>query len=187
MALRRTGFKNKRKPFKRKVRPKKKVTDKNKALAEEYGVQMTYWRYKGRKGIYWNLISQYIRKRDLKNWGRCISCDGVFTKVSQVQAGHYAPAGNCGFRLLFDERNINAECPKCNNPKFSPGKLIQYRANLVKRYGEDWVKQLDSEYTHKEMMKEYSQGEYDIKIKELQDKIKELDEENNQEHTGDKG
>lgn len=169
----------KRGQFKRKTpssKARKSKKDKDKELANEYGVRMTYWRYKGRKGIYWSLFSEYIRKRDLLNWGRCISCDSPFEAIKQVQAGHYAPAGNCGFKLLFDERNVHAECPKCNNPHFSPGKLIQYRQNLVKRYGEDWVKQLDEDYTHKTIMKEWTQREYDKEIKKLKSKIKELDE-----------
>lgn len=166
-------------PFKRKrnSQAKRKQTLKNKELAKEYGVYIRYWRYKGRKGIYWSLLSEYIRKRDLLNFGTCISCGKEFNDIKQVQAGHYAPAGNCGFALLFDERNINAECPSCNNPVFSSGKLIPYRANLVKRYGEDYVKKLDEEYSNKEVTKEWSQGEYDKKIKELQGKIEKLNEE----------
>lgn len=162
--LRRSGFKKRR-------------GSKDNELAKKYGVKMTYWRYKGRKGIYWALFSEYVRKRDLINHGSCISCGNPYTEIKQVQAGHYAPAGNCGFKLLFDDRNVHAECPKCNNPHFSPGKLIQYRQNLVKRYGEEWVKQLDDEYTNKEIFKEWGQREYDKKIKELQNKIKLLDEE----------
>jgi DNA-directed RNA polymerase subunit RPC12/RpoP len=170
MALRRT-------PLKRKKSNKKAQTERNKKLATEYGMKLKYWRYNGRKGIYWALLSEFVRKRDLNKFGECISCGNPFTDIKQVQAGHYAPAGNCGFKLLFDLRNVNAECPKCNNPLFSPGKLIQYRANLVKRYGERWVKKLDKDYTQKEVMKEWTQLEYDKEIKKLQRKIKKLDEE----------
>ncbi len=160
----------------RRTKWKKGATAKDKALAEEYGVKLTYWRYKGRKGIYWHLVSQYIRKRDFYKYGTCISCGKKFDKWEQSQAGHYAPAGNCGFALLFDERNINGECAACNNPVFSSGKLIPYRANLVKRYGERHVKKLDKEYSEKVTMKEWSQGEYDKEIKKLIRKIKKLDE-----------
>lgn len=160
----------------------KKKNDKDKELAKEYGVTLSYWRYKGRKGIYWSLLSEYIRKRDLLEYGTCISCGNPFDEVKQVQAGHYAPAGNCGFALLFDERNVHAECPRCNNPRISPGKLIQYRANLVNRYGEAWVKELDDAYTKKKTTKEWSQREYHTEILKLQKKIKKLDEQINKKH-----
>lgn len=166
-----------KKRSKKAAETRKAKLDKNKALAKEYGVKMSYWRYDGRKGIYWSLVSEYVRKRDMLLYGACISCGNPFTEVKEVQAGHYAPAGNCGFGLLFDLDNIHAECPRCNNPHISPGKLIQYRTNLVKRYGEDWVKKLDERYNKKVMMKEWYAAEYHEKILEMQEKIKSLDEE----------
>jgi DNA-directed RNA polymerase subunit RPC12/RpoP len=153
---------------------KKNTSEKDTALAEEYGVKMTYWRYKGRKGIYWSLLSEYVRRRDYMTYGTCISCGRKFTSWRESQAGHYAPAGNCGFALLFDKRNINGECAPCNNPVFSSGKLIPYRANLVKRYGEKAVKKLDEEYRVKKTMKEWTQGEYHEEILKLQEEIKKL-------------
>ena len=174
MALKRTGFKRKRKT-KKQLDAKKAKENKNKELAKEYGVTMTYWRYVGRKGVYWSLLSQYIRRRDFAKYGTCISCNKEFNHWKDSQAGHYAPAGNCGFSLLFDKRNINAECPRCNNPTWSPGKLIPYRQNLVERYGEKHVKKLDDEYKIKSMMKEWTQKEYDKEIKKLQKEINKLD------------
>ena len=152
----------------------KKKLDKKKQLEQEYGVKLSYWRYVGRKGVYWFLLSRYIRIRDFKKFGTCISCGKKFARWEDAQAGHYAPAGDCGFNLLFDKRNINAECPPCNNPRFSPGKLIPYRTNLVERYGEAYVQEVDELYRSKQTTKEWSQLEYDIKIKELQEEIKEL-------------
>ena len=153
-----------------------KKKEKEKELEEEYGVKPSYYRYVGRKGIYWYLLSMLIRQRDFNKYGTCISCGKQFNTWKDSQAGHYAPAGNCGFALLFDERNINAECPSCNNPRFSPGKLIPYRANLVKRYGEKFVKKLDADYAAKVMMKEWTQREYDLHIKELQERLKEFED-----------
>lgn len=153
---------------------KKKNNDKNKELAEQYGVKMTYWRYAGLKGIYWNLLSQYVRRRDFEKYGTCISCGKLFGDWHDAQGGHYAPAGNCGFSLLFDPKNIHAECPSCNNPRISPGKLITYRANLVKRYGEAWVKKLDARYYSKVMMKEWTQREYNEEILKLQKKLQKM-------------
>jgi cytochrome c553 len=168
---------------------KKGTTAKDKELAEQYGEKLTYWRYKGLKGIYWSLISKYVRLRDFINYGTCISCGRAFSKWNEAQAGHYAPAGNCGFALLFDKKNINAECASCNNPRFSPGKLIPYRSNLVKRYGEEYVKALDDAYARKVMMKEYTKKEYETEILKLQEEIKELEtlNETNSKHIRGKG
>lgn len=164
--MKRTGFKRKK--------GKKKDNSKDKELAAHYGAEMKYWRYKGLKGIYWHFLSIFIRKRDFHKYGTCISCGKEFRDWRDSQAGHYAPAGNCGFALLFDPRNINAECASCNNPRFSPGKLIPYRANLVRRYGEKHVKKLDDEYAKKKITKEWTKLEYDKEIRKLIGQIKKI-------------
>ena len=174
MALKRGKWKRKSKSKEASAKDKAK----NQALIDEYGVKPSYWRYKGRKGIYWNLMSEFVRKRDFYKYGTCISCGGDFNKWQDSQAGHYAPAGNCGFSLVFDPRNINGECAKCNNPTWSPGKLIPYRDNLVKRHGKKMVEKLDQEYFHKEVMKEWTQKEYHTEILKLKRKIKALDKKN---------
>ena len=170
--MKRTGFKKKR-------RDNTIRNQKRRKLEEEYGIKISYWRYEGRKGVYWNLVSKYVRIRDFHKFGTCISCGKPFRKWEESQAGHYAPAQNCGFGLLFDLDNIHGECPSCNNPVFSSGKLIPYRSNLVNRYGERWVKKLDKKYEdrHKETTKEWTQKEYDKEIKKLQKKIKKLENE----------
>ena len=169
-ALKRVGKNSK------KVAQKKK--DKKKELEELYGVKLNYWRYVGRKGVYWSLLSKYVRLRDFELYGTCISCGREFGRWNDAQAGHYAPAHDCGFELLFDKRNINAECASCNNPFISPGKLIKYRSNLVKRYGEEYVAEIDELYSarQKGAGKAWTQHEYDTKIKELQEEIKQLED-----------
>lgn len=162
--------------IKRKPKNNSKKRDKEKILEEEYGVKPTYWRYQGRKGIYWYLLSMYVRIRDFKKYGTCISCGKTFNTWKDSQAGHYAPAQNCGFGLLFDKNNVHGECPKCNNPVFSGGKLIPYRANLVKRYGEEFVHALDERYRLKPTTKEWTQREYDTQIRKLQAELQELNE-----------
>lgn len=166
----------KRSWIKRKPKNNTKKREKEKLLEEQYGVKPTYYRYAGKKGIYWYLLSMYVRMRDFNKYGTCISCGKPFNTWKDSQAGHYAPAQNCGFDLLFDKMNIHGECPKCNNPVFSGGKLIPYRANLVIRYGEDFVKELDARYAAKKTMKEWTSKEYDIEIRKLQDDIETLNE-----------
>jgi hypothetical protein len=67
-------------------------------------------RYKGLKGKYWTYFSEYVRRRDFIQFGRCISCGNPVSDWRQFDAGHFIAAGGGGFALLFDERNVNGEC-----------------------------------------------------------------------------
>lgn len=79
-------------------------------------------------------FNRWIRERD-KDKG-CISCGGPVD-----HAGHYLSQGHhSAFR--FNELNVNAQCCRCNT--FLHGNLINYRAGLVKRYGENKVLMLES-------------------------------------------
>jgi len=84
------------------------------------------------KGIYWYWFSRYIRERDVMRWGVCISCGKPITFES-CDAGHFVPANGCGRDLLFDERNVNAECSRCN--AWDEMHLIGYAKGLDFRYG----------------------------------------------------
>lgn len=94
----------------------------------------TWLRYKQppEKGIYWYYFALSIRQRDIEKYGRCISCDRPIT-LENCDAGHFMPAANCGRDLLFDERNVNAECSSCN--AFDETHLLGYAEGLDRRYG----------------------------------------------------
>jgi hypothetical protein len=72
----------------------------------------------------WKIFSQYIRNRDRNI---CISCGQMGN-----HAGHFASKGS-GHRLLFDERNVNCQCAKCNT--FLHGNLWEYGKALDRKYG----------------------------------------------------
>lgn len=95
------------------------------------------------KGIAWYYIARYVRERDAREYGTCISC-GTAKGFSELQAGHYAPAGNCGPDLLLDPRNINGECGRCN--AFDEGHLIGYEAGYIHRYGQAAMDELKARY-----------------------------------------
>lgn len=95
------------------------------------------------KGIAWYWFSMFIRKRDELNWHACISC-GKPKKANEMDAGHFAPASNCGNDLLMDETNVNGECGKCN--AWDDGHLIRYEINLDKRHGEGTAAALKDRY-----------------------------------------
>lgn len=80
------------------------------------------------------VFNQFIRLRDQGKG--CISCSS--NKVEH--ASHYFSVGQYS-ALRFNEMNVQGSCAKCNT--FLHGNLIHYRQGLVKRYGEDKVKQLE--------------------------------------------
>ena len=80
-----------------------------------------------------DIFNKWIRNRDKEE--RCISCNGPVE-----QAGHYFSSGHYS-ALTFDEMNVNGQDIRCN--MFLSGNLIHYRQGLVKKYGEDAVKELE--------------------------------------------
>lgn len=121
----------------------------------------------------WSAISLYVVARDEKKFGGiCIAC-GMKKKL---QAGHYAPAMNCGFALLFDENNIHGECEYDNG--FNEGHLIGYKNGLEKRYGKKFVADLEERYNDSrykgKVTKEYTKQEYINKILEILEEYRTL-------------
>ena len=124
-------------------------------------------RYVGIKGKLWKVFAEFIRKRDYKKYATCITC-GQRKSYTELQAGHYLAAGNCGFSLLFDEENVNGECSYDN--AFNKNHQVEYRKNLIRRIGEDRVELLDKRYKDShyggKITKEWTKKEYQAKIEE---------------------
>ena len=147
-------------------KPQTKKRKKVKALWASYGLTVPkYRRYSGRKGIYWNLFSKYIRNRDYENFeGLCMTCL-KYVEKGDDQCGHLFPARDCGFLLLFHEKNNHLQHSKCNNPRFTPSAGIHNSINIEKRYGTGTIAELAAIKLFKG--KEWSQKEYDTRIKLL--------------------
>lgn len=151
---------------------KKKTSKKD--LLRQWGLpekfQWHHLRYKNpyQKGVLWFFTSLHVRQRDVEKWGTCISCDRPIT-VETADCGHFAPASSCGRDLLFDLKNLSAECSRCN--AWDEGHLIGYRKGLVKRYGEAFVKDLEDRYlAYKESktpVKDFTAKEYELLITNL--------------------
>lgn len=130
-------------------------------------------KYKER-GLPWLLnkcqqvVNEYIRLRDLDK--PCISC----CKPTQYkQAGHYYSVGEHP-GLRFWPFNINGECVRCNY--YSGDHLIKYRKNLVLKYGEERVKELDDKAQYyKRYGKKWDRSEVIEIIIIFKDKIKKLE------------
>ena len=83
------------------------------------------------------VFNAFIRERDSELG--CISCGG-----SVDHAGHYFSQGSHS-ALRFNESNVHGQCVGCNTYKH--GNLIYYRLGLVKRFGEETVRALESAAT----------------------------------------
>ena len=142
-----------KKPAGAKNKPKKtarvKKMEAKKKLCEQYdlpnipcgrwGVAKTFSRQDLLKGMLWTVFSKYIRTRDKDK--PCITCGLI---VEAKQAGHYLPVGGNNLNLCFFESNVNGECPTCN-ADFNGWHLVPMRKNMVKRYGEQLVDELDKQ------------------------------------------
>jgi hypothetical protein len=80
----------------------------------------------------------------------------------KFDAGHFIPAGGDGFALLFDETNVNGECPYDN--AFNGAHLLLYRRGHDARYGPGAADALEERYrdSHSKgkVTKEWSKREY---------------------------
>lgn len=127
------------------------------------------------KGVFWYFFSIFVRLRDVLKWGTCISCGRPIT-FDTCQAGHFMPASNCGRDLLFNYRNVNAECPRCNG--FDEAHLLGYAEGLDKRYGEGTAanlrKQRDEYLASKSPLKDFGREYYENEIRKIKVEIETL-------------
>lgn len=85
-------------------------------------------------------VNDLCRETDLANGDGCISC-GTKTAFAW-HAGHYRTTAAAG-HLRFTRININLQCDVCNTHK--SGNISYYRINLVKKYGELAVTELEND------------------------------------------
>lgn len=97
-------------------------------------------------------------------FGRCISCLRPIT-LETSNAGHFMPSSDCGRDLLFDDRNVNAECPRCN--AWDSTHLLGYAEELDRRYGQGTAQKLRerrNEYKLGGTLKDWPSSVYEGKI-----------------------
>lgn len=87
------------------------------------------------------LANKYARLRDCfgSTGTHCISC-GQWKSFEDLDGGHYIPTTSSATR--FDERNINAQCHRCN--RFLHGNLRGYFRGMEKKYGRKFLDDLES-------------------------------------------
>ena len=108
-------------------------------------MEITYLgRSKDRKGLIHKLeqlSNTYARIRDCggrDGYANCISC-GVLFPFDKLDGGHFIPKTSSAIR--FDERNINAQCVKCN--RYLSGNSRHYLKGMINKYGQEVVDELE--------------------------------------------
>ena len=92
----------------------------------------------------WDIFSRDIRLRDaLRTTGTveyvlCITCCER-KRTIEVDAGHFYSRRNT--ELLFDRKNVHAQCKKCNMPPYS-GEQYLYSKKIISLYGEEVLNDL---------------------------------------------
>lgn len=110
------------------------------------------------------IFNTFIRMRDKGK--PCISC-GAFT---DLQAGHFFSAGHYT-HLRFNEDNVWGQCVRCNYHLH--GNQAEYRIGLIKRIGEEKVKQLEIKAQLRSVNR-YSRFELELLCNYYKEKIKSL-------------
>lgn len=144
---------------------KQKIWNKEKKALKESLFSLSDYEREAKK-----VFQKWVRLRDKDL--PCISCGN--SKTNDWAGGHYYPAGMYS-GLIFDERNCHKQCNTYCNKHLS-GNLIEYRKGLIKRYGINFVEELEAianekrnyKYTKNELIAKKLQ--YEIKIKEIESK-----------------
>lgn len=119
----------------------------------------------------WNIFSRYIRLRDSdwRGYSSCCTC-GLTKQWKEMQAGHFIPGRHNS--ILFDERNVHAQCYGCNIRK--QGNTVKYFRFMQEKYGDEIIEELEkldlqeksfTEIELKEMIDKYK-----LKLKEYEDR-----------------
>lgn len=109
------------------------------------------------------LANRYARLRDTKELGGafCISCL-TWCEFDELDGGHFIPTTSEAIR--FDERNINAQCVKCN--RFMGGNVRHYLKGMIRKYGQVVVDELESKERETKKWSEAELREIEIYYKE---------------------
>lgn len=90
----------------------------------------------------WRLTSDYVRIRDFLEFGTYIDSGEKILDWNDAQAGHWRSYSQCHGMYKFNIDNIHAQTPKGNS--WPTGTTWDnYRRNLIKRYGEEYVEYID--------------------------------------------
>jgi hypothetical protein len=92
----------------------------------------------------WRLVSEYVRQRDFKKYGCCVSCNKRFGAWNEGQAGHFKAWSVCNGMFKFNVDNLALICSNCNF--VSDGVVnARFADEMRRRYGHDYVEWVDAQ------------------------------------------
>lgn len=97
---------------------------------------------KGKEKL-WELCKKITRKRYQREDGlwTCYTSEVTLDEPSRVQTGHFIPSSLCSMELRYDLKNLRPQSFRENiNHSGNPH---QYRRNLIRDHGEEYVKELE--------------------------------------------
>jgi hypothetical protein len=114
-------------------------------------------------------------KKEFQKWIRLrdkdLPCQACLTPFSNEWHGSHLFKAEIYSGVIFDERNVWKCCKKCN--VFLGGNELQFRANLERRFGKEWVDKLQAD-ANETRNKRFTKTElleiknfYKIKLKNL--------------------
>lgn len=138
-----------------------KVWQKEKKVIKDALMSLSDWEFLARQ---W--FQKWIRiVRDINR--PCLSCGSE--NATKWDASHYFSANQYS-GLIFDEMNVHKCCVFCN--QHLHGNLIEYRKGLIKRYGLEYVNELEAK-AETSRFKKWTREEYQEIINTYKLKIKE--------------
>jgi hypothetical protein len=154
---------------------KQKAAKAKKERADDRAKRATFKRRPAYVAEAQTAFNAFIRERDKDL--PCICCGSFKASGEKAlhgggwDAGHYISRGHAS-HLRFDERNVHKQRKGCNKPGGST--RAKYRAGLVRRYGEQYVAELEAleyipptrDFTIDELVK--IRDTYRAKLRELQ-------------------
>jgi hypothetical protein len=81
-------------------------------------------------------FSIFIRLRDIVDgeYCQCVTCGKPIQWKYEEQCGHFAVREKPMTR--YDERNCNAQCPRCNDKRYGKGEQAKHGFSINRMYGE---------------------------------------------------
>lgn len=121
------------------------MTKQSKKLIDELpyykGIKRKY-RYKDEiKDKAWSILSDFVRCRDFLWFGTCVATGQKINHWRDTDAGHFYSMSGHGALLGFSELNIHAQ-KSISNKLSSMSDGAYFKEELIRRYGEDIIKEL---------------------------------------------
>lgn len=93
---------------------------------------------------FWRVISCFVRQRDQRKYGKCVSCPTKCKRWQDYDAAHFKRYSVCNSYFKFNPHNIAASCKNCNrNDDGVVGH--NFGEELIRRYGPQHLEWIEEE------------------------------------------